>query len=174
MRETDAQVCHLPDLSECFPCFWHLALAIHKKFARACAPLLSSPLVTMLATIACALLSFAPLEAPIRTRREAVGAILGGALVTAVPLPAFAQRSALVPKSSAESTASFKAYQLSKPGEATPEFLAAEKKRAEREAGVRKPETAEEQMSRLGLKTMNQAVAEGYDECKTWRGCNRN
>ena len=86
--------------------------------------------------------------------------------------------SALVPRSNAESTASFKAYQVSKPGEATPEFLAAEAKRqkaaADRAAGVsRKAETPEEEMARLGLRTLVQAEADGYDQCATWRGCNR-
>ena len=121
-------------------------------------------------------LAFSPLDAPHPlSRREAVMTLGVGALAFS-PLPAHAQRSALVPKSNTESTASFKAYQLSKPGTATPEFLAAEKRRQEAAnapRGSAKAETAEEQMARLGLKTMTQAINDGYDECATWRGCNR-
>ena len=120
-------------------------------------------------------LAFSPLEAPQLSRRQVVALGGFGALAFS-PLPAHAQRSALVPRSNAESTASFKVYQLSKPGEATPEFLAAEKRRQEaanRPRGSGQAETAEQQMARLGLKTMTQAMDEGYDPCATWRGCNR-
>merc|ERR1719174_2871354 len=122
----------------------------------------------MLALLVGGLLSFAPPQQ--LSRREAVRAAGVASLVGIglAPLPTFAQRSALVPKSNAASTASFKAYQLSKPGEATPEFLAAEKKRNEAAAGgARKGETADEEMKRLGLRTFNDAVASGYDECAT-------
>ena len=125
-----------------------------------------------------AFLAFSPPQS--LSRREAVTAAVSFAPLAALlaPLPAHAQRSALVPKSNAQSTASFKAYQLSQPGEATPEFLAAEKKRNENAAlraagGTAKKETAEEEMARLGLRTMNSAVAAGYDECATWRGCRK-
>jgi hypothetical protein len=98
-------------------------------------------------------------------RREALTFGLGS-LAALSPLPAHASRSKLVPKSSPEATASFKAYQLSKPGEATPEFLAAEKKREEAAAriaagGAPKKETEAETMARLGLRTMSQAMADG-------------
>ena len=132
----------------------------------------------MLAAFTVGLLSFTT-PSPL-SRREAL-AMVAGSFAVAAPLPAFAQRSALVPKSSAESTASFKAYQLSQPGEATPEFIEAEKKRNAAAAKLAanpnaRPaaESAEETMARLGLKTMVQAEAAGYDQCATWRGCNRN
>ena len=132
--------------------------------------------MSLVITFAVGLLSFSPIS-----RREAFTGIVTGSIALATPLPAFAQRSALVPKSSAESTASFKAYQLSKPGEATPEFIAAEQKRkaqAEKLAAnpnSKKEESADEMMVRLGLKTMVQAEADGsYDCSSTWRGCNRN
>ena len=56
-----------------------------------------------------------------RTRRDV---ILAGAAALALPAPALAQRSALIPRSSKESTESFKAYQLSKPSEETEAFKA--------------------------------------------------
>ena len=130
----------------------------------------------MLTLVTAVMLAFTPPATNIG-RREAVLSLGLGAL-TASPLPAFAQRSSLVPKSSPESTASFKAFQLSKPGEETEAFKEAERKRLAAQAAQaagkpRKVETAEEEMVRLGLRTMVQAQDAGFDECATWRGCNR-
>ena len=85
-------------------------------------------------------------------RREAM--IVGlSSLGAVLPAPAFAQRSALIPKSSKESTESFKAYQLSAPkykeGEGSAAFKAAEEKRKSaglKPGGAGKEETAEETM----------------------------
>ena len=97
-------------------------------------------------------------------RREALVAGVGAlaSVVALAPQPAYAQRSALIPKQSKEATANFKEYQLSKPGEETEAFKKAEvkrKKEAEEEAAgkpsTRKEETAEETMKRLGIKAYN-------------------
>ena len=58
-----------------------------------------------------------------RTRRDVILAGAGAAAL-ALPTPALAQRSALIPRSSKESTESFKAYKLSKPSEETEAFKA--------------------------------------------------
>lgn len=89
----------------------------------------------MLASIACAALVALtpPLEAPRSTRREALFVGVGALVSTAAlakPLPAFAQRSALVPRDF-ESAASFPPYvvTISNPGQADPDLFAAEQKR---------------------------------------------
>ena len=99
-----------------------------------------------------------------RTRRDV---ILAGAAALALPAPALAQRSALIPRSSKESTESFKAYQLSKPSEETEAFKAAEKRRLAGGYGTTpKEETAEETMRRLGMKTYGESLASGKpDPC---------
>lgn len=105
-----------------------------------------------------------------RTRRDVILAGFGAGAALALPAPALAQRSALIPRSSAESTASFKAYQVSKPGEETEAFKAAEKRRLAGANGgygtTPKEETAEETMRRLGMKTYSDALASGKpDPC---------
>ena len=104
-------------------------------------------------------------------RREALAAVALSS-VAALPEPALAQRSSLIPRSSKESTASFKAYQLSAPGEETEAFKAAEAKRraaaAQLPAGAssRKEETAEDQMKRLGMTTYADGLKAGRpDPC---------
>ena len=90
-----------------------------------------------------------------------------GAAALALPTPALAQRSALIPRSSKESTESFKAYKLSKPSEETEAFKAAEKRRITGGYGTTpKEETAEETMRRLGMKTYGESLASGNpDPC---------
>ena len=112
------------------------------------------------------------------SRREVVAIGVTGFATLSSPTAAQAQRSSLIPKSSAESTASFKAYQLSgqksRPGEESDAFKNAEKLRAARVAGpggAQKASTTEDDLSRLGLRTYGDAVASGFDECATWRGC---
>ena len=103
-----------------------------------------------------------------RTRRDVILAGFGaGAAALALPAPALAQRSSLIPRSSKESTESFKAYQLSKPSEETEAFKAAEKRRLAGGYGtVPKEETAEETMRRLGMKTYGDSLAAGNpDPC---------
>ena len=63
---------------------------------------------------------------------------------------------------------------FAKAGEETDAFKQAEAKRAALAAGQKpREETAEEAMARLGLRSYGDAVKAGYDECDTWRGCNR-
>ena len=103
-----------------------------------------------------------------RTRRDVILAGFGaGAAALALPTPALAQRSALIPRSSKESTESFKAYKLSKPSEETEAFKAAEKRRIAGGYGTTpKEETAEETMRRLGMKTYGESLASGNpDPC---------
>merc|ERR1712087_49064 len=70
-------------------------------------------------------------------RRDAIASVSAALALTLLPVsPAQAQRSKLIPKSSAESTAAAKAYQLSKPGEESEEFKALEKRRADAAAGI--------------------------------------
>jgi len=90
-----------------------------------------------------------------------------------LPSAVHAQRSKLIPRSSKESTESFKAFQLSQPGNESPEFQAAEKLRLQRLEGGGEPkkESDSDTIKRLGLKTYGEAVDEGYDQCKTWKGC---
>ena len=101
-----------------------------------------------------------------RTRRDVILASAGAAAL-ALPTPALAQRSALIPRSSKESTESFKAYKLSKPSEETEAFKAAEKRRLAGGYGTTpKDETAEETMRRLGMKTYGESLASGNpDPC---------
>ena len=106
-----------------------------------------------------------------RTRRDVLLAGFGaGAAALALPAPALAQRSGLIPRQSAESTASFKEFQLSKPGEETDAFKAAEKRRVAGNNGAvgstPKEETAEQTMARLGIKTYGDSLASGKaDPC---------
>ena len=101
-----------------------------------------------------------------RTRRDVILAGAGAAAL-ALPTPALAQRSALIPRSSKESTESFKAYKLSKPSEETEAFKAAEKRRIAGGYGTTPKEvTAEETMRRLGMKTYGESLASGNpDPC---------
>merc|ERR550514_498075 len=127
----------------------------------------------MLGLLVCSLLSFAPPPSGMSRREAAFAAALSVATLT-TPLPAFAQRSKLIPRSNAESTANFKAYQISKPGEETPEFREAERKRlaAANGGGSKAKESDADQMKRLGLKTYDDALTTGgYDPCSSWRGC---
>lgn len=97
-------------------------------------------------------------------RREAVAA--GLAVLAAAPFPAHAQRSKLVPKSSAEATAAAKAFKLSKPGEESAEFKAMEAKRL---GGVTTT-TLEEDLKRSGLRSYSEALELGVDVCDTTKG----
>ena len=112
-------------------------------------------------------------------RRAMIGSLASGALAVAAlaPAPAYAQRSTLVPKSSKEMTEKYKEYKYSgaavAAGSESAAFKAAEARRGA--GGSKGPESAEDQMKRLGLRTYTDAVAagDGYDECSSWRGCNR-
>ena len=112
-------------------------------------------------------------------RRAMIGSLASGALAVAAlaPAPAYAQRSSLVPKSSKEMTEKYKEYKYSgaavAAGSESAAFKAAEARRGA--GGSKGPESAEDQMKRLGLRTYTDAVAagDGYDECSSWRGCNR-
>ena len=109
-------------------------------------------------------------------RRE-IGALAAASLAALGPAaPAFASRSKLIPRKNAESTASFKAYQLSAPSEESEAFKAAEKLRAGRAetTTAAKKETDAEAIARLGLRSYDQALEAGFDLCKTWQGCVRN
>ena len=102
-----------------------------------------------------------------RTRRDVLLAGFGaaGAAVLALPAPALAQRSNLIPRQSAEATANFQAFKISAPGEETEAFKAAEKKRVAGNNGAvgstPKEETAEQTMARLGIKTYGDSLASG-------------
>ena len=76
------------------------------------------------------------------------------ALLPAAPPAAHAQRSKLIPKSSAESTAAAKAYKLSKPGEESAEFKALEKRRADAAAGIKPQGGFESSDEKLLRKTL--------------------
>ena len=108
---------------------------------------------------------------PAPTRRDVLIAGFGaGAAALALPAPVLAQRSALIPKQSAEATANFKAFQLSNPGEETEAFKAAEKRRIAGANGaigtMPKEETAEQTMARLGMKSYSDSLASGKpDPC---------
>lgn len=115
------------------------------------------------------------LPAPeLMTRRQAIGSVasvIGATTVQlAAPMPAYAQGSKLIPKSSAESTASFKAFQLSQPkyapGQESEAFKAAEKSRRDRASGVTKSSGGvDDDLRRLGLKPMSDT-----DQCFTSAG----
>lgn len=128
----------------------------------------------MLPAVACLVLGWSLPPAQVG-RREAISSAAALSALSALqlaPAPAFAQRSALVPKSNAESTASFKAYQLSAPGVESEAFKAAEKARLARaNGGPVKKETEAEEIKRLGLTSYSTALDNGYDPCKTWKGC---
>ena len=102
-----------------------------------------------------------------RTRRDVLLAGFGaaGAAALALPAPALAQRSNLIPRQSAEATANFQAFKISAPGEETEAFKAAEKKRVAGNNGAvgstPKEETAEQTMARLGIKTYGDSLASG-------------
>jgi hypothetical protein len=99
------------------------------------------------------------------SRREAVTTGLA-VLAAAAPVPAYAQRSKLVPKSSAEATAAAKAFKLSKPGEESEEFKAME---ARRLGGI-KATSLEEDLKRSGLRSYSEALDLGVDICDTTKG----
>ena len=134
----------------------------------------------MLAALAIAALSFQMPNVDSKLdRRAMIGSLASGALAVAAlaPAPAYAQRSTLVPKSSKEMTEKYKEYKYSgaavAAGSESAAFKAAEARRGA--GGSKGPESAEDQMKRLGLRTYTDAVAagDGYDECSSWRGCNR-
>ena len=134
----------------------------------------------MLAALAIAALSFQMPNVDSKfDRRAMIGSLASGALAVAAlaPAPAYAQRSTLVPKSSKEMTEKYKEYKYSgaavAAGSESAAFKAAEARRGA--GGSKGPESAEDQMKRLGLRTYTDAVAagDGYDECSSWRGCNR-
>lgn len=100
------------------------------------------------------------MKVPTPGRRDVA---LGATALFLAPGAASAQRSKLIPRSSAESTASFKAYQLSapksQPGEESEAFKAAERKRAAAQAaGTATKDTVADDMKRLGIKTYTEAV----------------
>jgi hypothetical protein len=105
------------------------------------------------------------------TRRGVLLAGFGaGAATLALPTPALAQRSKMIPRQSAEATANIKEFQLSKPGEETEAFKEAEKRRIAGNNGAVGPtpkeETAEQTMARLGIQTYGEALASGKpDPC---------
>jgi len=127
----------------------------------------------MLAALATSAASFAPPTEPFDRRVFDRRAFIGGAALAAASrtAPAQAQRSKLIPRSSAESTASFKQYQLSeakyKPGEESEAFKKAEAARNGGAAG--KPSSAQDDLARLGLKSFSDS---NTDMCQTWKGCN--
>ena len=134
----------------------------------------------MLAALAIAALSFQMPNVDSKLdRRAMIGSLASGALAVAAlaPAPAYAQRSSLVPKSSKEMTEKYKEYKYSgaavAAGSESAAFKAAEARRGA--GGSKGPESAKDQMKRLGLRTYTDAVAagDGYDECSSWRGCNR-
>ena len=103
-------------------------------------------------------------------RRDATFGAAAAALF-ASPLPALA-------KSKAVSRDALREYQTSAPkaapGAESEAFKAAEQARIARAGGAtKKAETAEEEIKRLGLGSYTQALENGYDCQKTWRGCDR-
>ena len=139
----------------------------------------------MLAAAAIASLSFSMPTADSKLgRRELWGSLASGAFTVAAPAyvalrpaPVYAQKSKMIPKSSKEMTEKYKEYKYSgaavAAGSESAAFKAAEARRGA--GGSKGPESAEDQMKRLGLRTYTDAVAagDGYDECSSWRGCNR-
>ena len=94
-------------------------------------------------------------------RRDVLAA--AGLAATVLPAPAFAQRSKLVPKSSKESTESYKQFQLSTPKGETEAFKLAEARRKSFESGGSKgPESAADEMKRLGLATYADSASKGF------------
>ena len=116
-----------------------------------------------------------PTNSRVMGRRDALLAGLGaGAALSLSPAPAFAQRSSLIPKSSKESTESFKQYKLSSakyaPGQESEAFKQAQALREKNAAVVanrpNKEESAEETMRRLGMKSYSDSLASGKpDPC---------
>merc|ERR1719263_360132 len=102
----------------------------------------------------------------VSSRRELLAGLgLGAALSS--PAPALAQRSALIPRSSKESTESFRQYRVSKPSDETEAFKQAEKRRLTANVGsIPKEETAEQTMRRLGMMSYSDSLASGKpDPC---------
>ena len=119
----------------------------------------------MLAALAIAALSFQMPNVDSKLdRRAMIGSLASGALAVAAlaPAPAYAQRSTLVPKSSKEMTEKYKEYKYSGAdipvGSESAAFKAAE---ANRNKGGTGPESAEDQMKRLGLRTYSDAISSG-------------
>ena len=102
--------------------------------------------------------------------------LIAAAALGLVPAPAFAQRSKMIARSSKEATAAAKAFKLSRPGEETEAFKAAERRRADVAAGraprdadrtpIRDPVSGKEVKS---SRTYAEAIAAGDDYCKSAR-----
>ena len=127
----------------------------------------------MLAVAALSALSFTPPPTNVGTRRDLLASAFSAAAfapvaaavfaTTAAPAPAFAQRSKLVPKSSKEATESYKQFQLSQPKAESEAFKEAEKRRKAFESGGSKgPESAADEMARLGLSTYSSSASKGF------------
>ena len=121
------------------------------------------------------------------SRRQAVGRLLGATGATLALGASTAARAEMYGDGkAADKSQGAVARQLkfAKAGEETEAFKQAEAKREEAQRRIESgrttglvqkatEETAEEAMARLGLRTYTQAVSAGFDECATWRGCNR-
>ena len=126
----------------------------------------------MLAVAALSALSFTPPPTNVGTRRDLLASAFSAAAFAPVaaavfansaPAPAFAQRSKLVPKSSKEATESYKQFQLSQPKAESEAFKEAEKRRKAFESGGSKgPESAADEMARLGLSTYSSSASKGF------------
>ena len=126
----------------------------------------------MLAAATLAALSFTPPPTNVGTRRDLLASAFSAAAFAPVaaavfansaPAPAFAQRSKLVPKSSKEATESYKQFQLSQPKAESEAFKEAEKRRKAFESGGSKgPESAADEMARLGLSTYSSSAKAGF------------
>ena len=126
----------------------------------------------MLALAALSALSFTPPPSNVGTRRDLLASAFSAAAFAPVaaavfansaPAPAFAQRSKLVPKSSKEATESYKQFQLSQPKAESEAFKEAEKRRKAFESGGSKgPESAADEMARLGLSTYSSSASKGF------------
>ena len=125
-----------------------------------------------LAVAALSALSFTPPPTNVGTRRDLLASAFSAAAFAPVaaavfansaPAPAFAQRSKLVPKSSKEATESYKQFQLSQPKAESEAFKEAEKRRKAFESGGSKgPESAADEMARLGLSTYSSSASRGF------------
>ena len=113
-------------------------------------------------------LLFSPSFLPPTPRYEAIGRrdvlAAAGLAATVLPAPAFAQRSKRVPKSSKESTESYKQFQLSAPKGETEAFKLAEARRKSFESGGSKgPESAAEaRLFRQPLRWLKRNVELGW------------
>ena len=74
---------------------------------------------------------------------------------------------------SLEAAAEAKEFKLSKNGEETAEFKAAEEKRKLREAGKVAPMTESEFIQKNKLRSYADAIKDGDDPCKTGFGCRK-